>query len=195
MPLLAWMTYVRVRFGPAEDPGLGNFTLPFAGFIEKVRFVGRDLASPEATPLSWATLAVVVALAVQWGFFAFRWRPGERWWRIGAMFALMMVFLATPVWEGYPGASTRVLLPMTLAFNLLVPPRWPLAAGVAGGQPDRGGGGFRVFAAVRVLLRVGRSAGAVGGAGGAGARLARAGSAQGQPVALDVGRCGIAAGE
>jgi hypothetical protein len=33
----------------------------------------------------------------------------------------MMIFLSTPVWEGYPGASTRVLLPMTLAFNILVP--------------------------------------------------------------------------
>ena len=33
----------------------------------------------------------------------------------------MMLFLATPVWEGYPGAATRVLLPMTLAFNILVP--------------------------------------------------------------------------
>ena len=33
----------------------------------------------------------------------------------------MTAFLSTPVWEGYPGASTRVLLPMTLAFNVLVP--------------------------------------------------------------------------
>jgi hypothetical protein len=58
---------------------------------------------------------------VQWLFFVLRWRPAERWWRVGAAFALMMVFLSTPVWEGYPGASTRVLLPMTLAFNILVP--------------------------------------------------------------------------
>jgi hypothetical protein len=38
----------------------------------------------------------------------------------------MMTCLSTPVWEGYPGAATRVLLPMTLAFNVLVPrsPRW-----------------------------------------------------------------------
>jgi hypothetical protein len=50
-----------------------------------------------------------------------RWRPAERWWRVGAAFAGMMLFLSTPVWEGYPGASTRVLLPMTLAFNVLVP--------------------------------------------------------------------------
>lgn len=121
LPLFAWMAFVRFRFGPAEDPGLGNFTLPFAGWAEKMRFAGRDVLGPEATPLSWATLAAMVALSVQWLFIALRWRPDERWWRIGAAFALMMVFLSTPVWEGYPGAATRVLLPMTLAFNILVP--------------------------------------------------------------------------
>ena len=32
-----------------------------------------------------------------------------------------MIFLGEAVWEGYPGAASRVLLPMTLAFNVLVP--------------------------------------------------------------------------
>jgi hypothetical protein len=121
LPLFAWIGYVRWKFGPAEDPGLGNFTLPFAGFVEKWQASLDDVVSPESFPLAWATLATVLALAVQWLFFMLRWRPGERWWRVGAAFALMMAFLATPVWEGYPGASTRVLLPMTLAFNVLVP--------------------------------------------------------------------------
>jgi hypothetical protein len=30
-----------------------------------------------------------------------------------------MAMIGTAVWEGYPGACTRVLLPLTLAFNLL----------------------------------------------------------------------------
>ncbi len=121
LPLAAWLAYVRGRFGPAEDPGLGNFTYPFSGFVEKAAAAWRDARAPEAPPLAWATLATVVALAVQWGFLVLRPRPDDRWWRIGAAFALMTVFLSTPVWEGYPGASTRVLLPMTLAFNILVP--------------------------------------------------------------------------
>jgi hypothetical protein len=32
-----------------------------------------------------------------------------------------MVVLGDAVWEGYPGAASRVLLPMQLAFNVLVP--------------------------------------------------------------------------
>lgn len=121
LPLLGWLLVLRWKFGPAEDPGLGNFTLPFAGFLEKARVAWQAAISPQAPALHWATLAVVVALAVQWLFFATRWRPADRWWRVGAVFAVMMAFLATPVWEGYPGASARALLPMTLAFNILVP--------------------------------------------------------------------------
>lgn len=121
VPLLAWMGYVRWKFGPADDPGLGNFTLPFAGLGEKWGDALGNLASRGDSPLKWATVAVTAALTVQWLFFALRWRPADAWWRIGAVFAGMMVFLSTPVWEGFPGASTRVLLPMTLAFNILVP--------------------------------------------------------------------------
>ena len=55
------------------------------------------------------------------------WR--SRWWRVGAVFLTLMLVADPVVWEGYPGAYTRVLLPMTLAFNLLLPGRkwfWPL---------------------------------------------------------------------
>lgn len=120
-PLLAWMAYVRFKFGPADDPGLGNFTLPLVGYWEKLGVAWRDATDRHANTLHWATLGVVIALAAQWVFFVVRWRPAERWWRVGVAFAGMMTFLSTPVWEGYPGASTRVLLPMTLAFNVLLP--------------------------------------------------------------------------
>jgi hypothetical protein len=127
------MVFIRWKFGPADDPGMGNFTLPFAGYVEKFRAAWPDGTGREASALGRATLAVVVALAVQWAFFILRWRPAERWWRVGVAFALMTAFLSTPVWEGFPGASTRVLLPMTLAFNVLVPrTRWWLPVLIAG---------------------------------------------------------------
>ncbi len=121
LPLAAWMAYVRLKFGPAEDPGMGNFTYPLAGYWERVSLAWREAFGPEEGGIYGATLATILALAVQALFFLLRWRPAERWWRVGVAFAGMMLFLSTPVWEGYPGASTRVLLPMTLAFNVLVP--------------------------------------------------------------------------
>lgn len=121
LPLAAWMLFIRLKFGPADDSGLGNFTWPFAGFVEKWRAAWSGVIGPDRSALQWATFAAVVALAVQWSFFVARWRPADRWWRVGFAFAILMAFVSTPVWEGYPGASTRVLLPMTLAFNVLVP--------------------------------------------------------------------------
>ena len=121
VPLFLWMGYVRSKFGPAQDPGMGNFGLPLAGLVEKWGDALRTLSVRSDSTLRWATVAVVFALTVQGLFFALRWRPAEAWWRIGAVFAGLMAFVSTPVWEGFPGAATRVLLPMTLAFNVLVP--------------------------------------------------------------------------
>ena len=121
LPLFAWMGYIRWTFGPADDTGFGNFTLPLAGLVEKWNDVFHNLQLRTDSTLRWATLAAIFALTVQWLFFVLRWRPSEAWWRLGAAYAGMLIFLSTPVWEGFPGASTRVLLPMTLAFNICVP--------------------------------------------------------------------------
>jgi hypothetical protein len=121
LPLMAWMGYVRLKFGPAEDPGLGNFTLPFVGLAEKWAEAVAGLLAEEDPFLAWGILTATLAVTVQLLFFAVRRRWEEPWWRVGAVFAIMALFLAEPVWEGFPGAFTRVLLPMSLAFNVLVP--------------------------------------------------------------------------
>jgi hypothetical protein len=70
--------------------------------------------------LVWATLLSTVGLTVQAAFFLTRPRWQDRWWRIGAAFAALFLCLGPAVWEGLPGAATRVLLPLNLAFNVLV---------------------------------------------------------------------------
>lgn len=126
LPLVAWMIYLFVRLGPPNETGFNNFSPPLAGLAEKwgVTLAGQGELNDRV--LWWATLAMTAGLTVQALFFALRWRPREMWWRVGATFVGLMLFLAQPVWEGYPGAAGRVLLPMTLAFNILVPrhPRW-----------------------------------------------------------------------
>ncbi len=121
-PLLLWLGYVRWRFGatPGEG-GLGNFALPLAGWIGKWIDTGSEIHREGWSQFNFATLLTVIALTVQLAFFLFRWRWREAWWRVGAVFAVLGLFVSQPVWEGHPGAATRVLLPMMLAFNLLVP--------------------------------------------------------------------------
>ena len=121
LPLLVWVIYLRWKFGAPSETGLNNFTLPLAGFVEKWRATFTNFRVAADAAWSWATLAAMIGLTVQAVFFATRRRPQELAWRVGATFVVLMLFLATPVWEGFPGAAGRALLPMTLAFNLLVP--------------------------------------------------------------------------
>ncbi len=121
LPLLAWMIYVRWRVGPVGDAGLGNFALPLTGWLGKWSDTVADLRRPGFSWSHLATLLAVIALTVQCAFVGLRWRPTEIWWRVGAPFAALLVLLGQPVWEGAPGAVFRVLLPLTLAFNVLVP--------------------------------------------------------------------------
>ena len=131
-PLALWLAYVRLRTGPA-DQGWSNFTLPVAGLIEKWHDSLVALGTVGDKPLAWTTLLAVLGLTVQAAFFLSRWRPDDRWWRIGAVYAVMLLCLGTAVWEGFPGAATRVLLPLTLAFNVVIArTRAPLAWLIAG---------------------------------------------------------------
>jgi hypothetical protein len=121
LPLVAWMAYVRWKFGPTGEVGINNFTLPFRGLVEKWSLTLFEFLEHPGHRVQFATLVTLLASNVQFGFLVSRWRPADVWWRVGAAFAGLMVFLSTPVWEGYPGAFARVLLPMAVAFNVLVP--------------------------------------------------------------------------
>ncbi len=118
-PLALWLAYLRWRVAP-DAAGWGNFTLPLAGWVEKGETVILDLGFDPASPFAWTTLLATLGLTVQAGFILTRWRRfNEAWWRVGAAYAGLMLLLGPAVWEGHPGAATRALLPLTLAFNVL----------------------------------------------------------------------------
>ena len=69
--------------------------------------------------LALTTLLAHLALTVQAVWLILRPKPADNWWRLGIVYVGLSLFLGMAVWEGYPGASTRVLLPLALAFNVL----------------------------------------------------------------------------
>ncbi len=122
LPLLLWLVYLARVVGPVANAGYRNFDWPFAAYGRKWMEASADLPD-----VSWPNLGAIwsilmlVALTVQFLGLVLRPRWNEAWWRVGATYALLMVFLGDAVWEGYPGAASRVLLPMQVAFNVLVP--------------------------------------------------------------------------
>jgi len=43
----------------------------------------------------------------------------DPWWRLGASYAVLMMFLGSAVWEGYPARPRACFCPLGLAFNVL----------------------------------------------------------------------------
>ncbi len=65
------------------------------------------------------TLALV-SIVVQAAYVLARADWKNRWWRLGAAYVALFPFLGRPLWEGQPGTAMRVMLPLTLAFNVLL---------------------------------------------------------------------------
>ncbi len=130
-PLAAWVGYVRWRVGPGLA-GARNFAWPLAGWVQKWLATLAAMRTEGDRLLVWTTLLATLGLTAQAAYFLMRPRWKERWWRAGAGYVALFLFLGAAVWEGFPGAATRVLLPLTLAFNVLAerdraPLRWLLA--------------------------------------------------------------------
>jgi hypothetical protein len=118
-PALMWAVILAHHYGGGT--GSRNFGLPFVSFGRKLAELYRGWHRSGFDLSARTELFAVVALATQAGFLLFRPRLDLVWWRIGAVFALLWIFLGWAVWESSPSAAARAVLPMTLAFNVLAP--------------------------------------------------------------------------
>ncbi len=128
VPLVGWFALLRWRLPEqGQLAGARNFALPFVDWGARW---AELLGGLSAEPIDWkylpAALATHLSLTAQAAFLLGWWRWREAGWRLTVPFAALTLVLGAAVWEGYPGASSRVLLPMLLGFNLLVPrgKRW-----------------------------------------------------------------------
>ena len=130
-PLVCWMVYLKLHLDhPTGVTGTGNIGFPFAGWLQKWVEILSGLARNRFARL---TFPVQLALTAQVFFFFARPFVSKPAWRMGMAFAVLTLCLGVAVWQGLPGAASRTVLPMLLAFNLLVPRgRWWLALLVAG---------------------------------------------------------------
>lgn len=129
LPLALWSMYAQQRFATAPgSEGLGNFTWPLLGLLTEAKYWFRELSLGNLDSRYIFGLLGIVGLGTQaWGLWH-NPQPQSPWWRIGAAYSLLLIFLSPWVWSGY-WAACRAVLPMTIAFNLLLPATrafWPL---------------------------------------------------------------------
>lgn len=118
-PALVWSAVLSRHY--AAGTGTRNFDLPFVSYAKKIAEVWRRWRESGWSRYTRTELWAVLALGTQTALVLLRPRPSQVWWRIGAAFAVLGIFLGWSVWESSPSAAPRALLPLTLAFNLLAP--------------------------------------------------------------------------
>ena len=120
-PFGLWFAYGHfvLDVSLASPGNAQNFAAPLSGWgqaiMEKIRL---GIETRFGSRLI-REIALLVAIAIQAAYFIARPKPRSHWWRLGVVYAVLMTFLGFAVWEGSIGAAPRILMPMTLAFNLL----------------------------------------------------------------------------
>jgi hypothetical protein len=126
LPMALWVDYLRsiYRSDALSDPG--QITTPLSGLLWKLGHVWSEFTR---APLSISRLAsglAVLAFLAQGGWVVRELtRPGGRsaWVLVGASYLVLGLVTHVVVWEGTPGAFTRVLLPLAIAANVLLAAR------------------------------------------------------------------------
>jgi hypothetical protein len=119
-PFVLWATYLWHLGLSTDVAGLRNFEPPIVAFVEKWDLTIRDLRIEGWGSFARFSLMALVALSTQ--AVVLLWMRDWRnpWWRLGFMYVGLMLIVGQAVWEGHPGAVSRVVIPMTLAFNVLL---------------------------------------------------------------------------
>ena len=123
LPLLVWQDYLWSIYRTTSLAGSNQVTIPVVAWIGSWRDSFALLSDPALRWLGFRTLLVVAALTAQLTFIALFRDYGNSWWRLAVVFAALMLIAGPEVWRGFPGAITRVVLPLTFGFNILLASR------------------------------------------------------------------------
>jgi hypothetical protein len=124
VPVLIWAAYVQVMMGSTTSIGSGNFSWPFWEVIQKLEIATKELFSGTLGSFRRITyhafeVLCPLSLCVQAVYLFIYPKFRATAWRLGIGFAALLLVLGSSVWAEY-NAYSRVLLPLTMAFNLLI---------------------------------------------------------------------------
>ena len=136
LPIALWLDYLRSIFRLHAFEGGGNISRPFLGLLWKVRSVWTTLARDGFSAMARDDLFALVAFLTQALWLVWRFAenafqrvrsagPARRnalapWALVAASFLVLALFTHQVVWDGKPGAYTRVALPLTIGVNVLL---------------------------------------------------------------------------
>lgn len=127
LPLAVWMLSLHLRFG-GGGAGVdgGNLGLPFSGLVTRLKEIAEHLSAQPVTSAADLILhpaiqcsLLIVSVLTQMGFLIAKPRWNDGLWRWGVLAGVLGLCLGWATWEAFY-TVTRHLLPLHLAFNLLL---------------------------------------------------------------------------
>jgi hypothetical protein len=122
LPLLLWQDYLYSIYRGMAFVNQNQLAAPFSGFLQKWETTITGVMREGTRGPQFFTLLATIGLTVQGCFvFSRAWTHRHAvWLRLAIPYAVLMILVNYTVWGGFPGAATRVLLPMTVGFNILL---------------------------------------------------------------------------
>jgi hypothetical protein len=122
LPMLLWLDYLRSIYHQDALATGSNLTLPFVGVVWKAGRVLAELRHPVAG-VSWQDATAFAAFLAQ-AFVVLRavitGRDLSSWAVVAASFLALALVTDRAVWDGTPGAYTRVLIPLTVGADVVL---------------------------------------------------------------------------
>jgi hypothetical protein len=120
LPLLIWQDYLWSIYRHRAFAEQNQLTVPFTAFAWKWSTTLHGILTDGPTFSHRLSLAALVSLTTQVVYLCI-WRTWRRpWWRVAAAYAVLLLAVHQVVWVGAPGAVVRVVLPLTVGFNVLL---------------------------------------------------------------------------
>jgi hypothetical protein len=122
LPLAIWLDYLRSIYRAKALAGGSHITVPFSGLASELASIWHHLPggfSPEVRD----ELTALIAFLTQSGFIVWwlvRRRGWTPWAAVAPAFLLLAIFAHPVVWDGAPGAYTRVAMPLSMGVNVLL---------------------------------------------------------------------------
>ena len=121
LPLLLWLDYLRSIYRSTLLSGTNQLTLPgTALFATWKNVIVQQVPAHGWFSIQGLWLWLLFALAVQACYVVIRREYRIPWWRVALAYAVLMLLLDRDLANPNTGALTRVLLPLTVGFNVLL---------------------------------------------------------------------------